>query len=651
VQWAHQVAARFPDGQLYVNLRGFGPGGQPAGPGEAVRGFLAGLGVAPAQIPGDVPAQAALYRSLLADRRVLVVLDNARDAAQVRPLLPGSPGCLAIVTSRSDLAGLVAAEGAYPVILNLLSSAEAGELLARRLGQARVASEPAAVSEIIERCARLPLALAITAARAAARPGFPLAAIAAGLRGATATLDPFGGTDQATDVRAVFSWSCRQLSEDAARLFALLGLHPGPDISVPAAASLAAIPPGRAETLLAELAGAHLLSEHSPGRYTSHDLLRAYAAEQVHSLVPAADRAAASHRVLDHYLHTGHIAARLLKPERDPIDLAAALPGTSAENLTTADSALAWFTAEHHVLVACISASAAAGLDRHAWQLAWTVRTYLFRRGYWHEQVAAERAAADAARRDGDQPGLGTALVGLAEACERLNRLDEAGSHYREALEVYAAAGDLSGEANACLGISEVAEQQHRFADALGYSRRALDLSRRAGDAIIQALALNSVGCDHWALGQYHQALTSCQEALALMQELGMREGEACTWSSLGDAHHGLADYQQAAICYQHALGLFNLLGDRYSEARTLTLLGDVHIAEGEAGAARRAWARALRILEETGHADASRVRAKLTSHMSPGQVGARPVPATARNSAAHASGGSASPASEPSHA
>ena len=278
VQWAHRVAARFPDGQLYVNLRGFGPGSQPAEPAEVVRGFLAGMGVAPDQIPDGAPAQTALYRSLLAGKRVLVVLDNARDAGQVRPLLPGSPGCLAIVTSRSDLAGLVAAEGAYPVSLDLLPSAEAGELLAHRLGEARVASEPAAVSEIIERCARLPLALAIAAARAASRPGFPLAAIAAGLRGAAATLDPFGGADPATDVRAVFSWSCCLLSADAARLFVLLGLHPGPDISVPAAASLAAVPSARAGALLAELAAAHLLSEHRPGRYTAHDLLRAYAA-------------------------------------------------------------------------------------------------------------------------------------------------------------------------------------------------------------------------------------------------------------------------------------------------------------------------------------------------------------------------------------
>jgi DNA-binding SARP family transcriptional activator/tetratricopeptide (TPR) repeat protein len=626
VQWAHQVAARFPDGQLYVNLRGFGPAGQPVEPGEAVRGFLAGLGVTPAQLPGDGLAQAAMYRSLLADRRVLIVLDNARDAAQVRPLLPASPGCAAIVTSRSDLAGLVAAEGACPVRLDLLTPAGAGELLARRLGEARVAAEPAAVARIIERCARLPLALAITAARAALRPNFPLAAIAAGLEGAATTLDAFGGTDLATDVRAVFSWSFRLLSDDAARLFALLGLHPGPDISVGAAASLAAIPPGRAAAQLAELADAHLISEHRPGRYAAHDLLRAYAAEQVHSLVPEPARAAASQRILDHYLHTAYAAARLLKPERDdPNDLGEPAPGTTAEELTSQGDARAWFTAEHHVLMACISTSAAAGLDRLTWQLAWTLKTYLFRGGHWHDQVAAERAAADAARRSGDLSGLGIALSGQAEAEIRLNRLDEAGSHFREARASYSAAGDLVGEADVYLGMSALATEQHRNADALGHSRRALDAFRRAGNGIGQVIALNSIGWDRATLGEYHQALTSCREALALVQELGFSGGaEATIWDSLGHAHHGLAEHGQAARCYQRALGLYRGVGDRYNEAGMLASLGDVHLSAGDSGAARRAWAKALRILEEIGHADASSVRAKLTSHANPGVLPAR---------------------------
>jgi hypothetical protein len=284
VHWAHRVSARFPDGQLYVNLKGFDPGGAALDPSEAARGFLEALGVPVTRIPADLPGQAGLYRSLLAGRRILVVLDNARDVEQVRPLLPGSPGCLALVTSRSHLTGLVAGEGAYPLALDLLPAADARDLLIRRLGSSRVTSEPAAVDDIIARCARLPLALTIAVARAATSPSFPLAVFAGELREATRALDPFDGGDLATDIRAVFSWSYGALSAAAARLFRLLGLHPGSDVGLAAAASLAAIQPDQARAPLAELTRAHMLAEHSPGRYAFHDLLRSYAAEQAQAL-------------------------------------------------------------------------------------------------------------------------------------------------------------------------------------------------------------------------------------------------------------------------------------------------------------------------------------------------------------------------------
>jgi len=298
VHWAHRVRERFPDGQLYVNLRGFDWCRPAVDQGHALRKILDALALSPERIPDDLQAQVGLYRSLLAGKRMLVVLDNARDAEQVRPLLPGSPGCLALVTSRNQLTGLVAIEGALPLGLDLLTVSEARDLLARRLGPDRVASEPEAASEIIERSARLPLALTITAARAATKPGFPLAVTAAELRQAATILDPFHGGDLATDVRAVFSWSYRTLSTDAARLFRLLGLHPGPDITLAAAAGLAGIPAEQARLLLAELAYAHLLTEHSPGRYAFHDLLRAYATEQAHTYDSDHDRHAAVVRIL-----------------------------------------------------------------------------------------------------------------------------------------------------------------------------------------------------------------------------------------------------------------------------------------------------------------------------------------------------------------
>jgi DNA-binding SARP family transcriptional activator len=279
VNWAHQAAGKFPDGQLSVNLRGFDPAGCPVTPAEAIQGFLDALQVPAASIPADLPSRAALYRSLTTGRRMLVLLDNARDSDQVRPLLPGSPGCLVLVTSRSELPGLVAAEGARTLRLGVFCDTDALELLARRIGPARVAAEPDVARELIRLCAGLPLALAITAARAAARPGFPLAALAEELRDAGGRLDALATGEQTADIREAFSWSYRSLQPPAARMFRLLGLYPGPDITPAAAASLAAVSPREARGLLRELARRHLLAEPSPGRYAFQGLLRDYAAE------------------------------------------------------------------------------------------------------------------------------------------------------------------------------------------------------------------------------------------------------------------------------------------------------------------------------------------------------------------------------------
>jgi hypothetical protein len=303
VHWAHRVADRFPDGQLYVNLRGFDPGGQVMDPAEAVRRFLDALNVSPERIPVDLDAQAALYRSQLAGKRMLVVLDNARDTAQVRPLLPGAPGCLVVVTSRNQLTGLIASDGAHPVTLDLLTGEEARQLMVRRVGADRVAAEPAAVAEIITRCAHLPLALVLVAARAAVRPHGGLRVLAKELRDARQRWQMLTGDDPASDVQAVFSWSYQTLTSDAARLFRLLGLHPGPEVSAVAAASLARLPASTARPVLTELTGASLLVEHTPGRYAFHDLLRAYATDLTQRIDSDRHRRAATHRMLDHYLH------------------------------------------------------------------------------------------------------------------------------------------------------------------------------------------------------------------------------------------------------------------------------------------------------------------------------------------------------------
>jgi DNA-binding SARP family transcriptional activator/tetratricopeptide (TPR) repeat protein len=613
VHWAHQVRQRFPDGQLYVNLRGFDPSGQTVSPADAVRRFLDALGVPAERIPPDLDAQAALYRSLLASKRILVVLDNARDDEQARPLLPGTPTALVVVTSRNQLAGLVA-DGAHPLTLDLLTHDEARAMLERRLGADRVSSEPEAAEQIITACVRLPLALAITAARAA-QTGFPLTALAAELtdtRGERSVLDG----NLTSRVQAVFSWSYTTLTPAAAHLFRLLGLHPGPDVSVPAAASLAGNPPPEAAGLLAELARANMITEHTPGRYGFHDLLRAYATDLASSVDPDDERRAATTRLLDHYTHTAHTAVRLLDPIRDPIRMPLTPPaaGATPEQLTDLRAALAWLTAEHPVLLAAQRLAARTGFDIHTWQLAWALDTFLERRGHWHDLATAWQTALAAADRLGNLTATAHAHRALAHAGSLQGGYDQAHTHLRHALDLFAEAGDLVGRAHTHLVVSILWERQDRPDRALDHDQQALALFRAAGHRRGQALALNGLGWDHILLGDHVQALTHCQQALSLHQQVDDRDGEASAWDSLGYAHHHLSHHAEAIDCYQHALDLFHDLGDRYCEATTLTHLADTHHTAGNPDAARDAWTDALDILTDLNHPEADTVRAELAT-------------------------------------
>jgi DNA-binding SARP family transcriptional activator/Tfp pilus assembly protein PilF/DNA-binding XRE family transcriptional regulator len=613
VHWAHRVRDRFPDGQLYVNLHGFHRDKPATSPAEALRGFLDALGVPPHRVPADLQAQAGLYRSLLADRRILVLLDNARDADQVRPLLPGSPGCLVVVTSRNQLPGLVAAEGAHPMTLDLLTSGEAVDLLARRLGPHRVAAEPRAVDSIVSSCARLPLALAIVAARAVTRPDLSLTALAAELHDSRRGLDAFAVGDAATDVRAVLSWSYAALSRPAARLFALLGIHAGPDLALPAAASACGLPVHRVRPLLAELAGAHLVAEQGAGRYACHDLLRAYAAELARGLGEAEIRAARN-RVFDHYLRAAHTADRLLETYRPQIALPESQPGVAAVPLVDNGQALDWFTAERRVLMAAIAQAAETGFDTYAWRLAWTLADFLDRQGFWPDLVAVERAALAAAGRLADPSAEAHSRRDLATGCIRLGRYDEARAELARALDLFARVGDHAGEAYTHLTISYSYDQQGDPEGAMESTRRGLELYRLAGDLAGQARALNGIGWDHTQLGEHQRALDYCRQALALQQEAGDREGQPYTWDSLGYAHHHLGDHRDAIACYERALALYREFGNRYGEADTLVNAGDTHLAAGDHDRARQAWQQALQIRLELGLPDAAEVRTKLSA-------------------------------------
>jgi DNA-binding SARP family transcriptional activator/tetratricopeptide (TPR) repeat protein len=621
IQWAHQVAGRFPDGQLYVNLRGFGPSGTLAAPEVAMRGFLDALGVPPERIPPGPEAQAGLYRSLLADRKMLILLDNARDEQQVRPLLPASPGSVVLVTSRSQLGGLAAAEGAGLISLDVLTHGEAVQLLAARLGAARAAAEPAAVDQIASLCACLPLALAVAAARAATRPGFALAALAAELADSAARLDALDAGDPGSSVRAVFSWSYCQLPPDAARMFGLLGIHAGPDITVPAAASLAALAEADARRLLRELARTHLIAEHVPGRFSFHDLLRAYAGEQARQTGGDTSRHEATGRVLDHYLHTAAGAARLLNPAQELVVLAPPRPGTTPGRPADYAQALAWFEAEHQVLLAAVTLAVGSGFDAHGWQLPWAMTPFQHARGHWQEWAATQRIALGAATRLGDTAAQALSGRLLANARTNLGDHDQARGHFASSLRLYQRLGNRLGEAKIQHSLGFAAERQGRYADALGHGEQALRLYQAIGDQAAEAEALNAVGWYHGLLGDYRQARVFCRQALILSAEVGDRWIEGHAWDSLGYAEHHLGNLAEAAACYQRAVSLNREAGDRFGETDTLTHLGDARHAAGDLAQAREAWQQALAILEDLQHPDADKVRAKLATtndHPSP---------------------------------
>jgi tetratricopeptide (TPR) repeat protein len=612
LHWAHQVADRFPDGQLYVNLRGFDPSGTPATAAEAIRGFLHALDVPPGRVPASPGTQAGLYRSLLSSKRMLIVLDNARDEQQVRPLLPASPASQVIVTSRNQLSGLAAAEGARLVTLDVLSHAEAVHMLTARVGTARIAAEPGAADRIASLCACLPLALAVAAARAAGRPHFPLTALADELADAAGRLDALDAGDPASSVRAVFSWSCQQLSGEAARMFRLLGLHPGPDISVPGASSLAGITEAGARRLLHQLARAHLIAEHLPGRYAFHDVLRAYAAEQARHTGSRDECHAAVGRVLDHYLHTAAGAARLLDPAMEPVSLAPPRPGAAAGQPADYRQALAWFEAEHQVLLAAVALAAGSGLDAHAWQLPWAMTDFLQACGHWQEWAATQQTALAAATRLGDPAAQAVSGRLLASAWTDLGDHDQALRLYASSLTLYQRLGNRRGQAKIHHSLCALAERQGRYADALDHSEQALCLFKAMGDKPSEAATLNSVGWCHGLLGDYKQARVFCRQALTLSAEIGDRWTEGCVWDSVGYAEHHLGNLAEAAVCYQRALSILRESGARVSEAGTLTRLGDTRHAAGQLAQASEAWQQALAILEDLQHPDADPVRGKL---------------------------------------
>jgi tetratricopeptide (TPR) repeat protein/transcriptional regulator with XRE-family HTH domain len=639
VRWAQQAVAWFHDGQLYVNLRGSPDEIMP--PGTAIRQFLDALGIPAGQIPPDPESQAGLYRSLLAGKRVLIVADNARDAGQVRPLLPGSPGCLVLVTSRNRLIGLAAAEGARLITLDVLPDREARELLARRIGVGRARAEPGAVEELAQLCGRLPLALAVAAARAAARPRMSLTAVAAELADAADRLRGLETGDPATDVRTVFSWSGQTLQDLPARMFRLLGIHPGPDITVPAAAALLAVKQDDAHAALGTLAMANLVDEHAPGRFTLHDLLRAYARELAAHDGEDGPRTALT-RLLDHYLHTAAASMTTLFPaeasERPNICPDAESPMPAIDQPV---AARAWLDAERANLVAAAAHAAAHGWPGHATRLAATLFRYLDAGSYFPEAVTMHSHARRAAAQAGDSAAEAQALIGLGVVSLRQGSYQRATIYLQQALRLCQQAGDRGGQARALVDLGLLDLQQGRYEQGRGRLRRAvaayrdvgdrfaaaralanlgiierrlgcyqqasdcftqaLALCQAAGDRLSQAPALTNLGLVDLDLGRHQQAADHHRQALALFREMGSRNGEAHALSNLGVAELRSGGHQQAAEHLRHALALFGETGDRGGEALALNGLGEMLLAAGQPGQARARHAAVLALTSQAG--------------------------------------------------
>lgn len=611
VHWSHAVRSRFPDGQIFVSLRGFDPTGQVVSPQEALRGLLDALGVPPERVPATLDAQAALYRSVVAGRRLLLVLDNARDVEQVRPLLPGTASVVVVVTSRAHLTGLLA-DGASSVPLGLLSRLEAEELLTNRLGPGIVAQRDA-LDQVITACARLPLALSIAVARTR-QTNFPLSALAAELGEASDRLTALEVGDPAGDVRAVLSWSYAALSEPAARLFRLLGLAVGPDFDVPALISLAGLPERDLRAPLRELTRASLVTEYAVGRYSQHDLLREYAAELARLDDSEDARRSATVRLLDHYLHTAYAADRLLNPTREPINLpmGGPAPGASPERLEDLAAAMAWFAEHHAVLMAALRQAAAIGLDRLAWQLAWSLDTYSSRKGHLHDQAEAWQIAIECAARLGETPARAYGHRNLSQANVKLGRYVEATDDLKRALELFTTVGDRIGQARTQHHLAYLWGQQKEPATALGHARQALALFVGTDDRAGQAEALNAIGWYHAMLGEFEQTLSHCRQALELFEADGDLHGATSVWDSLGYAHHHLGNHAEAIGCYQHGITLARALDHDYFVAELQVHAGDSYRAAGQPDAARIAWVEAEQLLTALDHPSVAGVRESL---------------------------------------
>ena len=600
VHWAHQVAGRFPDGQLHVNLRGYDPD-QPVTAADALARFLRALGMPGQDIPPGEDERAARYRSRLAGKRMLIVLDNARSAGQVRPLLPGTPSCTVVVTSRDALAGLVARDGAARLDLGLLPMADAVGLL-RALIDARADADPGAAALLAERCGRLPLALRVAAELAAARDDVPLASLAAELADEQQRLSLLdAGGDPRTSVRAVLSWSYRHLDTFAARAFRLASLHPGPDFGPHAVAALIGATPDDSREVLGLLARANLIQRAGPGRHAMHDLLRAYARELAAAHDGQDGQHAALTRLLDHYLHTAATAMDALYPAERHRRPRIAPPATPAPPVTQPTAARAWLDAERANLVAVTAHAAGQGWPAHATRLAATLFRYLAAGSHSQEAITIYTHARTAARQAGDHAAEATALNHAAGVYREQSRYQQADDHLQQALALARQAGDRGREAGTLANLGVIRSAQGRYQQARTLTAQALDIYRLAGDLSGEMKCLADLGSTEERQGRYQQSARHHHQSLAIARKINDRYAECSALVNLGTVRLRQGDLQQADSDLGQALALCPQGSNRDQQAEALTRTGDVRLRQGSPQEACDRLQEALVLYQETG--------------------------------------------------
>ncbi|WP_158886019.1 ATP-binding protein [Amycolatopsis anabasis] len=611
VWWGHRVRDRFPDGTLYFNLRGYGPG-TPANVSEVLESFLRGLEVPAGAIPNDVEARAALLRSLLAGRRLLMVLDNAEGADQVRPLLPGTPGCAVLVTSRDSLTGLVVTEGAHRLTLDLLTASEADELVRGIIGPVRAAAEPGAVADLIRLCARLPLALRIAATRATG-PHATVADVVADLANDRYRLDALSwGRDEKAAVRRVFDWSYRRLSPEQARLLRRLSLHPGPEIGLHVAAAIADQDLGLTRRQLDTLAEAHLIEPAGRARYRFHDLLHDYAVERARG-DPAAERNHTRNRVLRWYAWHAITAYQVLHPAHASWNpaLNAATRTTPEITFTGPERAWAWLDTESVNLVAATRSADQQNLHQFTALLSHTTGITLFWRRDWDTLLDNHQRGLDAARRGGDRIVETHALLNLGAVYRANGRWRDATEMYLEALHLARALGNPWLEANALNDHGVLYLDQKRYTRARECLRAALPLSTGAQNGRLESVIEGNLSTAYTGMGKYELALRHAERALPLRQQLGDHGGEATSLHQIAKARQGMEQHREAVALCEQALAIESHQRYPPETAVILETLGTSLRHLGDIGGALGCWRDALAIYDKFSdhHAPALRER------------------------------------------